>query len=33
MLTNLSAAHPREFKLPPEVRQFVNQPSVIYVNY
>ena len=32
MLTNLSAAHPKEFKLPAEVRNFVNVPSVIYVN-
>jgi hypothetical protein len=31
MLTNLSAAHPKEFKLPPEVRLRVNLPSVIYV--
>ncbi len=31
MLTNLAAAHPKEFKLPPEVRLRVNVPSVIYV--
>ena len=31
MLTNLAAAHPKEFKLPPEVRQRVNLPSLIYV--
>ena len=31
MLINLAAAHPREFKLPPEVRFRVDLPSVIYV--
>ena len=31
MLTNLCAAHPKEFKLPPEVRLRVNVPSLIYV--
>jgi phosphorylase kinase alpha/beta subunit len=31
VLTNLCAAHPAEFKLPAEVRQRVDVPSVIYV--
>jgi hypothetical protein len=31
ILINLSAAHPREFKLPLEIRLRVDVPSLIYV--